>query len=203
MLLFKLFAKTMAWIMGDLFIEWSSLKSSWFWVFLGDQKEHFSSSSVRPRCMKGEPKRSTERSQLCERDSRMSAWKAAFFCSPCWVGNVVKGIINIWNKLPGKAVGGENRWNTSTCFWRNIMDDYCEKQEVCLSLYGYFSFAHLLHFYYFNLLLHFTYFQTSVLRNSLPKSHCSFTNNFFSTLSSTRPRKFGLGESRTIYCNLL
>lgn len=35
-----------------------------------------------------------------------------------------------------------------------------------------------------------------------PKSHCSFTNNFFSTLSSMRPDKFRLGASRTLYCSL-
>lgn len=44
----------------------------------------------------------------------MSAWRVASVCFPWWGEYVVNEMINIWNKLLGKATGGEHRWIQET-----------------------------------------------------------------------------------------
>lgn len=149
MFLFKLFTKIIAWIMGNLFIERSSLNSSWLWVFSGDQEEHFGSSSISSGCAKGKPKRSIGRVSALWRRQPDVSLRVAFSCFPCWIENVMKGIIHIWNELPGKAM------EESTDEFKRHLDLFLEKgnwwllwesRRFVLACVGIFSFAHFLQF---------------------------------------------------------
>lgn len=154
MLLFKLFTKIIAWIMGNLFIERSSLNSSWLWVFSGDQEEHFSSSSISSGCVKGKPKRSIERvSALWERQPDVSLKGSLFLLSmPDRECHERDNTHMEW--ITGKGNGGEHRRVQETprlvSGERELMT-IMGKQEVCVSLYGYFFvctlFSILIYYY--------------------------------------------------------
>lgn len=122
-------------------------------------------------------------SQLCERDSQMSAWRVASVCFPWWGEYVVNEMINIWNKLLEESIdefkkhldlflGKGNWWVWES---RRVVLASANK-VVTLRKMWFFPFAQFLHFYVPSI---------SILKNIPPTPKSLFlTNNFFSTLSS-------------------